>query len=183
MNHFFLNNISIKKIGLAFYFLMSSVLLIGQDLVNDEDYTTQKFPHKIFLEVGGQSGLAINYERYFQSKSETYRSFRIGATYLNRLVLPVGFNFNRILNEYHQFSIGPGINFYVDNNLLLANSTLFDRITGSVSYDFAGNIGYHYSGSATDLSIGFVITPVLELDNFRDPNFFVTVGGRIGYHF
>jgi len=88
------------------------------------------------------------------------------------------------MNEYHQLSIGPGLTLRIDyTSFPFPNSTIFDRFLRNSTFNFGGNVGYHYSSDATDLSVGFVITPVLRLDNFNGPNFFITAGARVGYHF
>ncbi len=176
-------NLSLEKLGLYTCALMFSFSLVAQTNDDLEEYTTQKFPHKIFLELGGQGGLTLNYERFYPSDTDINRSLRLGFVYVGEFIIPVGFNFNKILNEYHQLSVGPGATFIIDYKKRPFSQNFFDRILNSSSYHFAGNLGYHYSNDATDLSIGLVITPVIEMYNYTDPTFNLTAGVRVGYHF
>lgn len=152
-----------KKIILPILIFFSPYLSSAQSIAEKQFHLNGY--DKIYLELGGQAFYySFNYERIIETNSTWYPSLKVGVSYTDGLIIPIGININKKLNQ-SQLTIGLGgmmepIFAGVTTTSVGGVST---NTTEYIGTEFRGffKLGYQYSKRESKWFFGVSFLPII----------------------
>ncbi len=149
-----------------FFFTLIALLylsgIFGQTAQTKELYP--KGLNKIYLEIGGQGQYySLNFEHIIETSSAWYPSLKIGASYFDSFVIPVGLDVNKRITEKSQFSFGLGGTMIVGSykyGVLGQTGSPFHNVFTTSDYWAFFKGGYQYSKVENNWFFGLAFMPV-----------------------